>query len=113
MNDQYALAILAYEWLCGERPFTGDFLQVCRQHLHNAPGSLRKRAPSVSHAVEQVVMQALAKDPSQRFASVKEFAGALKQASQQKQPKVHSKAHVPILDHLRAPLLHGAPETGY
>ena len=111
-SDQYALAILAYEWLCGERPFTGNAMQVCYQHLHNTPPSLRKRAPSVSHAVEQVVMQALAKDPSQRFASVKDFAGALKQASQQKQPKVLSKAHVPILDHLRVPLLHSAPETG-
>jgi flagellar basal body-associated protein FliL len=38
--------------------------------------------PTISPAVEEVVMTALAKDPHQRFASVRSFANALEQASQ-------------------------------
>ncbi len=32
-SDQYALAIMAYEWLCGYPPFTGGY---CLQHLLSA-----------------------------------------------------------------------------
>src|SRR5207302_10413159 len=42
---------------------------------------------SISSAVEQVVMQALAKNSGDRFASVQVFARMLEQAYQSKQPE--------------------------
>src|SRR5205823_6971692 len=81
-SDQYALAVVVYEWLCGERPFEGSVSEVMAQHLSMPPPSLRERMPAIPSEVEQVVWRALAKDPKARFASVAEFAIALEQASQ-------------------------------
>jgi len=80
-SDQYALGIVVYEWLCGERPFQGN--QVLYQHLAVPPPPLHEKIPTIPPEVEQVVLRALAKDPQQRFASVEAFATALEQAAQQ------------------------------
>ncbi len=81
-SDQYALGVVVYEWLCGERPFEGSASEVMAQHLSMSPPSLRERMPEIPPEVEQVVFQALAKDPKARFASVAAFSAALEQASQ-------------------------------
>ena len=80
-SDQYALGIVVYEWLTGERPFNGSFSEVASQHIFEAPPPIHEKLPTISPAVEEVVMTALAKDPHQRFASVRSFANALEQAS--------------------------------
>ncbi|MEO8973978.1 MAG: serine/threonine-protein kinase [Ktedonobacteraceae bacterium] len=82
-SDQYALGIVIYEWLCGERPFKGSFPELCAQHLYAPPPSLKEKNFQVPATVENVVMKALAKEPQQRFASVQDFAYALEQANQQ------------------------------
>src|SRR5438034_1005371 len=81
-SDQYALGVVVYEWLCGERPFEGSASEVMAQHLSMPPPPLHERMPTIPPEVEQVVLQALAKDPKARFASVKDFASALEQACQ-------------------------------
>jgi predicted ATPase/serine/threonine protein kinase/DNA-binding CsgD family transcriptional regulator len=79
-SDQYALAVVAYEWLSGAPPFTGSVQQIASQHLSAHPPPLRTKMPAISSAVEQVVMRALDKDPRQRFAHVGDFARALQEA---------------------------------
>src|SRR5712692_2956241 len=81
-SDQYALAVVVYEWLSGVRPFSGTFTEVAVQHAVAPPPPLHEKLPSISLEVEQIVLTALAKDPQQRFASVQAFANALEQASQ-------------------------------
>jgi serine/threonine protein kinase len=81
-SDQYALGVVVYEWLCGERPFEGSASEVMAQHLSVPPLPLHERMPEIPFEIEQVVLRALAKDPKARFASVKDFAAALEQASQ-------------------------------
>src|SRR6266700_2263551 len=78
-SDQYALGVVIYEWLSGDRPFHGSFTEIAAQHLAVPPPPLREKAPEISPAVEQVVMRALAKDPQRRFPSVQDFATALEQ----------------------------------
>src|SRR6266700_2399005 len=80
-SDQYALAVMVYQWLCGQHLFQGAGLQVCLQHLSTPPSRLRNSVPSISPTVERVVLKGLAKDPYHRFAHVQEFAYALKRAS--------------------------------
>lgn len=79
-SDQYALGIVVYEWLCGTRPFHGDILQVMYQQANTAPPPLRNMLPALSPDIERVVLQALAKDPHQRFVSIETFANALEDA---------------------------------
>jgi serine/threonine protein kinase len=80
-SDQYALGIVAYEWLSGERPFRGSFTEIAIKQSLTAPSSLVARLPSLPPAVEQVIFTALAKKPEERFASIRSFVTALEQAS--------------------------------
>ncbi len=79
-SDQYSLAVVAYEWLSGSRPFQGTFTEVAVKHTMIPPPSLRKVVTETSAEVEEVIMKALAKDPTQRFATVRDFANALQEA---------------------------------
>jgi serine/threonine protein kinase len=78
-SDQYALGIIVYEWLCGERPFGGGLARLLDDTTPSS--SLRRRIPGISPEVEQVVMRALARDWQQRFRNIQEFAQALEEAS--------------------------------
>ena len=82
-SDQYALGIVVYEWLSGDRPWS--ITEIETQHLAVPPPSLCEKHPTISPAIEQVVLKALAKDPHQRFATVQDFASALEQAWQSEQ----------------------------
>ncbi|MBV9231918.1 MAG: PQQ-binding-like beta-propeller repeat protein [Chloroflexi bacterium] len=79
-SDQYSLAVLIYEWLCGSRPFHGSFMEVAAQHGTSPPPPLHERVPTLPLAVEQVVLTALAKEHRQRFATIQAFASDLEQA---------------------------------
>lgn len=86
-SDQYSLGIVVYEWLGGDRPFHGSFIEMCSQHLYAYPSPLRVKVPEVSPDVEKVVLKALEKDSYQRFPSVRAFAEALEQASKFSTPR--------------------------
>lgn len=76
-SDQYALGIVAYEWLCGERPFSGDSLvEIGRAHAEMPLPSLCEKNPGIPVEIEQVLEVALTKDPQQRFPSVQAFVDA-------------------------------------
>jgi serine/threonine protein kinase len=81
-SDQYALGIVVYEWLTGDRPFHGSSLEIIGHHMVKPPPPLRERQPDISPAVEEVVLTALAKAPKERFGSVRAFATALENAAQ-------------------------------
>jgi predicted ATPase/DNA-binding CsgD family transcriptional regulator len=81
-SDQYSLAVVVYEWLCGKRPFNGSPLEIAMQHLSAPPPPLHEHISGISPSIEEVVMRALAKEPQQRFASVQDFATALERAYQ-------------------------------
>src|SRR5438270_3162909 len=80
-SDQYALAVVVYEWLCGDLPFHGTGTEIAMQHSLNAPPPLREKVPAIAPQVEQVIMRALAKDYHQRYPRIQDFAGALEQAN--------------------------------
>ena len=80
-SDQYALAIMTYEWLCGERPFQGTMTEIVIKHTLVPPPSLRERVTTISPTVEQVILKALSKNPQQRFEHIRDFAQALEEAS--------------------------------
>jgi predicted ATPase/serine/threonine protein kinase/DNA-binding CsgD family transcriptional regulator len=85
-SDQYTLGVMVYEWLSGEYPFSGSVIQIANQHLSAPPPSLCTKVPTISSAIEQVVLKALAKDLELRFASVQVFAMALEEASRGETP---------------------------
>jgi serine/threonine protein kinase len=47
-SDQYALGVVVYEWLTGDRPFRGSFSEIASQHLFVPPPPLREKVPRIS-----------------------------------------------------------------
>lgn len=94
-SDQYSLGII-YEWLTGTRPFHGSLTEMVGQHLSAAPPPLRETLPTISSAVAEVVMRALAKDPKERFARVNDLATTLEQACQLVPPRATAVPLTPI-----------------
>ena len=92
-SDQYALGVMVYEWLSGELPFSGSVEEITDQHLLFSPPSLCTKVATISSAIEQVVLKALAMDPQQRFANVQTFAMALEEASRAEAPIFLSLMH--------------------
>lgn len=80
-SDQYALGIVVYEWLVGQRPFQGTMTEIAIKHATVAPPPLRQLAPDLPQAVEHVVLAALRKDPHDRFPTIQAFAQTFEQAS--------------------------------
>jgi serine/threonine-protein kinase len=78
-TDIYTLGVIAYEMVCGSPPFVSEGLgDMLVMHLSNPPAPPRTLNPAVPEALEAAIMRALAKDPSQRFASMAEFQEALR-----------------------------------
>ncbi|GCE28073.1 hypothetical protein KDA_35570 [Dictyobacter alpinus] len=78
LADQYALAAIAYELLTGQTPFAGSARKTLRHKHENslpvAPNVLNTAVPAT---ISQAIIKALAKNPTQRFASVQDFIEAL------------------------------------
>ena len=67
-TDIYALGCMLYEMLVGRVPFQGHYLQIITQQIYSRPASLRTVSPEVKvpHALEELVMKMLEKDPGLR-----------------------------------------------
>jgi eukaryotic-like serine/threonine-protein kinase len=80
-SDQYALAVVVYEWISGTRLFSGaSFVEVAMKHLTEPPPSLCEKVPGLSPMVEQIILKALSKDPQRRFPTIQDFSLALEEA---------------------------------
>ncbi|MGJ6968139.1 serine/threonine protein kinase [Streptosporangium sp. G11] len=77
--DIYALGVVAYECLAGQRPFDGDTpVTIALKHIREAPPPL---PPDVPPAVRALVERSLAKDPARRFPSAAAMSAAARQAA--------------------------------
>jgi serine/threonine-protein kinase len=75
--DIYSLGIMIYEMLVGKVPFTGkNTYKVVMMHIQDAPPALASFHADVPASLNTLVMRAIAKNPSDRFASALDFARA-------------------------------------
>jgi len=66
-SDRYALAVVAYELLTGQRPFAGGPVTAqARQHVEDEPEKATAAAPELPVTIDAVFARALAKDPRER-----------------------------------------------
>jgi serine/threonine-protein kinase len=73
-SDQYALAIVAYRLLTGRLPFEAKKpMHVVLMHLSDTPPAPSSINGSLSASVDGVLLRALEKDPTQRFATCADF----------------------------------------
>ncbi len=80
-SDLYAVGIVLYELLTGALPFDGDTaVTIALKQVSEAPRPPSAVNPAVTAALDAVVLCALAKDPTQRFADADAFIAALQEA---------------------------------
>ena len=69
-SDRYALAVVAFELLTGERPFeAANFAAQARAHIEDPPPRRPSSTPTCRRAVDDVLDRGLAKDPGERWAT--------------------------------------------
>ena len=108
-SDQYSLAAVMYEMLVGDPPFTGSTVQaIVAKVMTERPARIVTQRDRVPAHVEAAVLRALEKLPADRWASVHEFADALRDStlavvsppsavSPSTGPPVHRSTGLPIL----------------
>src|SRR6266487_1992255 len=97
-SDQYALAVMVYEWLSGHLPFQDSAPELANEHRYLSLASLSELHPDISSSVEEVVFKALSKDPQSRFVDVLSFAAAFEEATQ-------ASSHIPSTPSIDTELL--------
>jgi serine/threonine-protein kinase len=79
--DQFSLAVIAFEMLTGEKPFSGEHLTtVVYKIVAGDPIPPRRLNPTLGPEIEAVLRKGLAKQPDARYLSCLEFVNALDRA---------------------------------
>jgi eukaryotic-like serine/threonine-protein kinase len=80
-SDLYALAVVAYELLSGERPFDRESPTAeAAAHVNSPVPSIAERCENLPPEIDRVFQRALAKDPARRHGSAREFVAELRDA---------------------------------
>lgn len=78
-TDLYALGVMLYELFTGTVPFRSpELMQLLVMHLTQPPPPPRGKNPAMPEALEQIILNLLAKDPQARMKSCRELSEALR-----------------------------------
>ncbi len=82
-SDIYSAGVILYQFLTGERPFTGsNMTMIMHKVLNQAPVFPGKPGQDLPEALHKVVEKAMAKRPEDRFQTAVEFIRQLKIAAE-------------------------------
>ncbi|MBB3221224.1 serine/threonine-protein kinase [Pseudoduganella umbonata] len=81
-SDLFSAAVVLYQMLTGQRPFSGSAATVMQQVLTVTPPPPSHVHAALGAGLDAVVMRGLARAPEARFADAAEFARALDHAMQ-------------------------------
>jgi serine/threonine-protein kinase len=97
-SDQYSLALVLYRMLTGKVPFAADTAhETMARRLTERPEPLTQAAPERRYpaALDLVLGRALERRPADRYASVSEFAQAVRQAVERTPESKPPEPHLP------------------
>ena len=104
-SDRYALAVVAFELLTGERVFAGEhFAAQARAHIEDAPPAASEVNALLPPAVDSVLTRGLAKAQDDRWPSAGAFADALTTAIRSRRPPRTGPETGPIFIHRSEPI---------
>ncbi len=87
-SDVYAVGIVAFEMLTGEKPFIGDTpIQIAYMHVNQDIPSPRSRRKDIPQALDDLISRATSRDPDMRPRDAGEFLSALEAIAGDLDPK--------------------------
>lgn len=89
--DLYSTGVILYQFLTGQRPFTGGVISVMHQVVNQEATPPSRINAEVSKQLDEVVKKAMAKRPEDRYQTAAEFMLALKVAAQSSVPATPNK----------------------
>ncbi|MCA9902666.1 MAG: protein kinase [Anaerolineae bacterium] len=96
-SDIYALAVILYEILAGEAPFTGDTaMEIALGHIGDPPRPPRSLNPKIPAAAEKELLKALEKEPARRHPTARAFIEAVHTAYQREAPNAVKTLNMPV-----------------
>ncbi len=81
-SDLFSAGVILYQFLTGEKPFTGALTTIMHKVLKEEPTAPSELNVQVPRPFDALIRRALAKRPDERFQSGHEFALALKAAAE-------------------------------
>ena len=79
--DQYSLAVMTYQMICGQLPFEADSaIDVIHKHVAESPPSLERLLPGLPKHIINAINRGMSKKAEDRFPTVQAFVNALKNA---------------------------------
>jgi WD40 repeat protein len=76
-SDVYALGVVLFELLTGERPFRGNVRMLLHQVMHSEPPSPRQLEHAIPRDLETVCLKCLQKEPGKRYQKAADLAEEL------------------------------------
>jgi serine/threonine protein kinase len=76
-SDIFSCGVILYQFLTGEKPFTGNSTTIMYKVLHEEPLAPSLLNVALPAAFDAVVKKAMAKNPDERYQTVQEFAQAI------------------------------------
>ena len=92
-SDLFSAGVILYQFLTGEKPFTGALTTIMHKVLKEEPAAPSELNVQVPRPFDTLIRKALAKRPDERFQNGREFAEALKAAAAG-QPMADSEATI-------------------
>ncbi|MGQ0751328.1 MAG: serine/threonine-protein kinase [Betaproteobacteria bacterium] len=81
-SDIFSCGVILYQFLTGEKPFTGTITTIMHKVLKEEPLPPSTLNVTLPPAWDAVVRKAMAKNPAERFQTATEFAAAIRAAVQ-------------------------------
>lgn len=79
-SDLFSCGVVLYQFLTGEKPFTGNTTTIMYKVLQEEPLAPSKLNVGLPGAFDSVMQKAIAKNPGERYQTAAEFAAAIRAA---------------------------------
>jgi serine/threonine protein kinase len=97
-SDIFSCGVILYQFLTGEKPFTGNSTTIMYKVLHEEPLAPSLLNVALPAAFDAVVKKAMAKNPDERYQTAQEFAQAIKTTLGAAPPNALGNAAAPDAD---------------